>query len=759
MESLARIKVRGVVQGVGFRPFVFRLATSFSLRGWVLNSPEGVIIEVEGEKKKIEEFYQALSRFSPPLSRIKGKRISFYPPRGYRSFFIRESERGGKKEVLISPDISLCKDCLKELFTPGDRRWFYPFLNCTNCGPRFTIIFDLPYDREKTTMREFKMCEECQFEYKSPLSRRYHAEPNSCPRCGPSLWLEDREGKKIGKDPIKEAQRFLKEGKILGVKGVGGYLLTCDAENEEVVQKLRKRKRREAKPLALMAENVEKVEKFCWVNQTERKLLETLARPIVLLRKKEPSPLAKGIAPGLNWLGVMLPSTPLHYLLLHSPHILAIVSTSGNLKGEPMIISDGEAKEKLFSLADFLLIHNRKIWLRCDDSVIKPRGKKIFFFRRARGYAPFPLELKFELKKMVGVGAELKNTLCFTRGKYAFVSPYIGDLENLRTFGDYKKIFEHFQKIFEIEPEGVAYDMHPDYLSTRFALEEPFFSSLPRIPVQHHKAHLASCTAENGLEEKVIGVVWDGTGYGEDGRIWGGEFFVGDLRDFKRVGFFLPLPLPGGDKAVEEPWRMGVSLLWKTLGRKIQGLKIPLLKEIPSSKVELIIKMMEKKINSPLTSSAGRLFDAVSAILGVCLFSSYEAQGASQLQSLAEKGKRGRLYPFRIKENKYLVVDTLPLLEGVVEDLERGERREEIALGFHKTLGKIILEVAKRLREREGINNVCLSGGVFQNTLLSGSTVFLLKKAGFRVYEHRLLSPNDENISLGQAVIGSFKLQ
>ncbi|MDP2949717.1 MAG: carbamoyltransferase HypF, partial [Chloroflexota bacterium] len=573
MAVRAQVVVRGVVQGVGFRPFVYRLAQQHALAGWVLNSTQGVVIEVEGPKGSIEGFIAHLTAEPPPQALIERVESNFLPPVGYSSFVIEASREGGEF-VLISPDISICADCLRELRSPGDRRYAYPFINCTNCGPRFTIISDIPYDRPKTTMRVFAMCPRCNREYHNPADRRFHAQPNACAVCGPHLEIVGNGARphepSIEPQSLAAARRLLREGAIVAVKGLGGFHLACDATNPRAVATLRERKHRVDKPFAIMSLDVGTVRRYCQVSEGEAQLLESPARPIVLLpRQVGGSPIASEVAPGNNFLGVMLPYTPLHYLLLgdgDAAPLPALVMTSGNLSEEPIAIGNQEALERLRPLADHFLLHNRDIHVRCDDSVTRLFRGKEAIVRRSRGYAPFPVRLNLELKEILACGAELKNTFCLTKGTYAFLSQHIGDMENYETFASYQAAIEHFQRLFRVNPQAVAYDLHPDYLASRYALERAEAEGLRRVPVQHHHAHVASCMAENGVAEQVIGVAFDGTGYGSDGRIWGGEFLLADYRRFRRLGHFKYVPLPGGEAAIRRPYRMAISHLLSAFG-------------------------------------------------------------------------------------------------------------------------------------------------------------------------------------------------
>ena len=752
--ELLRISVRGVVQGVGFRPFVYQLATKHNLKGWVCNTSGDVKIEVEGERRALDRFLDELVSLAPPLARLEDVSVTSHAPQGYSRFEIRHSIAEEGKYQLVSPDIATCKPCLGEVLAPGDRRYRYPFTNCTNCGPRFTIIEDIPYDRPKTTMRSFKMCPQCQSEYDDPMDRRFHAQPNACPSCGPSLKLVDGAGNPVPcDDALAAAARFLKEGKVLAIKGLGGFLLACDASSDKAVKLLRERKRRPFKPLAIMVSTLEEVRKHCLVSEKEEELLTSPQCPIVLLRRKEGSPVSPSVAPNLKYLGVMLPYTPLHHVLLRETG-LPLVMTSGNLSEEPIAKDNDEALRRLKGIPDYFLLHNRDIYSRYDDSVAVVELNKPQIVRRARGYAPYPVHLAFKSKQVLACGAELKNTFCLTKDNYAFVSQHIGDLENLETMEHFEATLELYQKLFRIEPEVVAYDMHPEYLSTKYAKSlGDKHKELKLVPVQHHHAHVVSCMVENGVEDKVIGVSFDGTGYGSDGRIWGGEFLIADYKGFERVGHLEYVPLPGGAAAIEWPNRMAISYLLTLLGKNALTLDLAFLKEVSSLELELIKKQLEKGINSPLTSSCGRLFDAVSALIGIRGKIDYEAQAAIEMEMAADESEHGS-YPFTIVEKDGVNIVRLDgLFRAIVQDVENNVSQSKIAMKFHRTMAEMVVQMCRRLAKVSGINRVALSGGVFQNRLLLRLTVAALEKAGFEVLTHSKVPTNDGGVSLGQAVI------
>jgi hydrogenase maturation protein HypF len=754
---LARIKVRGVVQGVGFRPFVYRLAHQYKLNGRVRNTSGSVDIEVEGAGKAVRNFLSDLETKAPPMARIENIKATFHSPRGYTEFKIEPSLSREGQYQLVSPDIATCDDCKREIFSSTDRRSGYPFTNCTNCGPRFTIIEDIPYDRPQTTMSKFKMCPRCRREYDDPLDRRFHAQPNACPDCGPSLELVDSEGKTVEvENVIKKAGELLKEGKILAVKGLGGFQLACDATSDQAIKTLRDRKRRPSKPLAVMIATIKEIEKHCLVSKEERKLLESPQCPIVLLRWKQSSDISKTVAPRLKYLGVMLPYTPLHHLLLKETG-LPLVMTSGNLSEEPIASDNDEALRRLKGIADYFLMHNRDIYARYDDSVYMVEDGKPRALRRARGYAPYPVFLPFKARQILACGAEDKNTFCLTRDGHAFLSQHIGDMENEETLEHFENTIELYKKLFRVEPEIIAYDMHPEYLATKYALEAGASSSLKLVPVQHHHAHIASCLAENGVEETVIGVAFDGTGYGGDGTLWGGEFLLADWKDFKRVGHLEYVPLPGGAAAIKRPYRMALSYLYTLLGEDFKLDRLPL-DGLKTAEIEIIKKQLKRKINSPLTSSAGRLFDAVSALAGVRGEIDYEAQAAIELEMLApDKIDKAGAYPFSIVvEGGMRVVKLKELLAAVVEDVRDKVPAPEISLKFHYTMAEIVAEMCKLIARESKINRVGLSGGVFQNRLLSKLAVAALEREGFEVFTHRLVPANDGGVSLGQAVVANF---
>lgn len=782
-----RLVVRGVVQGVGFRPFVHRLASELALRGWVLNSTEGVVIEVEGDPTALGAFRRELVVRKPPLAVIERVEATPLPPVGYAGFTIEASQGQENGFVLVSPDIATCPDCLREMQDPADRRYHYPFTNCTNCGPRFTIVRDIPYDRPKTTMAGFALCPDCAREYHDPADRRFHAQPVACPVCGPQVWLVERTdhstaaagpacGATCGEKAIQRVRQLLAQGRIVAIKGLGGFHLACDAANDDAVALLRLRKGRVDKPFALMCSDVAAVETLCQVAQGERELLESPQRPIVLLQRRSGAPVSLQVAPGNRTLGIMLPYTPLHHLLL-SPVLggqdagsaapPALVMTSGNLSEEPIVTGNEEALERLARLADAFLLHDRPIQVRCDDSVTRVFRGKEMTLRRARGYAPFPVRLARPVRSVLAVGGELKNTFCLTRDNYAFMSQHMGDLENAETLASFEENVAHFQRLFRVTPEALVHDLHPEYLSTSWAVEQSQGSGnlcgLPLVAVQHHHAHLAACLADNGQEGPAIGVSWDGTGYGTDGAIWGGEFLVGDSEGFRRLAHFKYLPLPGGAVAIRRPYRMALSHLANAFGEEAGRLELPFLRDISATEVAVIRHQIVSGLNSPLTSSAGRLFDAVAALLGIRGAVNYEGQAAIEMETLAASVSGAAPYPVMelglVPLTLPGTIDPAPLIRAVVEDFRAGIPAAVAAARFHVTMAVLIAKVCGIIARQEGVSTVCLSGGVFQNMLLLEQTVTRLEEAGLTVLTHHQVPPNDGGIALGQAVVGARVLE
>ncbi|RNC68158.1 MAG: carbamoyltransferase HypF [Desulfuromonadales bacterium] len=747
-----RITIEGIVQGVGFRPFVFRLAERHGMTGWVRNTTAGVIIEAEGDAGQLAAFAAGLEREAPPLAVIAGVATAEVPPVGDTAFTILESE-GSSGTVRVPPDGDVCPDCLRELFDPADRRYRYPFINCTNCGPRYSLITGIPYDRPNTTMASFPLCAACRAEYEEPRDRRFHAQPVACPACGPRLSLVDMSGDGVPGDPLEMAIALLEKGKILAVKGIGGYHLAVDALNDAAVRELRSRKKRDEKPFAVMAPDLEAVRRFALPDAVEERLLAGPEHPIVLLRKRPDSPMAPLVAPTNGYVGTMLPYTPLHHLILRD-RFTALVMTSGNLSDEPIAYRDDDAQERLAGIADYVLLHDREIHTRTDDSVIRVFRGNPLFLRRSRGYAPREVRLPVAAPNILAVGAELKGTVCLTRGDRAFMSQHIGDLKNAATLASLAETAGHLQRLLEITPELVAHDLHPDYLSTAFAEE---IADLPKVAVQHHHAHLASCMAENVLDGEAIGVIFDGTGYGTDGTVWGGEFLVGGYGGYRRAGHFRQVPLPGGDAAVKEPFRMALSHLHDAFGAGLFDLPLPWLAEIGPAERKLFLQMLERRINSPLTSSCGRLFDAVAALIGLRGRVSYEGQAAIELEALAEESVTADVYPFAVfRRNDSAEVDFRLMVRALAEDVATGRSRAEMARAFHATIAAAVADVCGQLREETGLDRVVLSGGVFQNRLLSEGICDILSENGFSVHTHRLVPPNDGGLALGQAAVAGY---
>jgi len=833
MAKRVRVNINGIVQGVGFRPLVYRYAKRGNLAGWVSNTSEGVVIEVEGNSEKVDDFLKSLKSFPPPQAKITRLSTSLIPPQNDKQFEILPSIVHSQVKTQISPDIATCPECLEELSSPGDRRYLYPFLNCTNCGPRFTIIKDIPYDRNKTTMEKFMMCSQCQEEYQDPLNRRFHAQPNACPECGPQVTLVQSDevvasevsrlslrakrsnleiatssalGGLLAMTPnpktqssgvraIKETVKLLKKGKIVAIKGLGGFHLACDALNEEAVRNLRQRKYRENKPFALMARDLEIAKKFCQVSPEEEELLLSVKRPVVLLKKKTQivadsrrrlSQIVEQVAPNNKYLGFMLPYTPLHYLLFYElrttnyESLSVLVMTSGNICEEPIAYENEEAVSRLSTIADYFLFHNRDIYTRCDDSVTRiflPM-KREMLIRRSRGYAPSPLTVPLIFKnEILACGAHLKNTFCLAKGNEVFISHHIGDLENLETLVALEKSVKHFKKLFAIEPAIIAHDLHPEYLSTKYAQNLLTLNSqLSTIPVQHHHAHIVSCLADNGVDNhKVIGVAFDGTGYGEDGNIWGGEFLIADYADFERKAHLKYLPLPGAEQAIKEPWRMAATYLYETYGEGFLRLNLDFTSRLNKSRWAVLEKMIKRRINSPLTSSMGRLFDAVSSLLGLRDEITYEGQAAMELEmaikSVQSSKFKVKSYKYGIEqEKKFFIIKPKEIIMGIVEDLKHSVPVGAISFKFHNTIVEMIVETCMKIRSdfnqnyklrtmNSELNEVALSGGVFQNIFLLDRTFNRLIEEGFRVYSHHQVPTNDGGISLGQAVIANAKFK
>ena len=753
--SRSRFRVQGIVQGVGFRPFVFNLANRLGLAGFVLNDSTGVVIEVEGDRAAVGKFGATLSSSPPPLAVIdRLEEVELAPTGADGAFTILHSEHAGEATALISPDFATCDDCLREMDDPGNRRYRYAFTNCTNCGPRFTISKGIPYDRPNTTMAPFEMCPECRQEYENPADRRFHAQPIACPACGPHLTLIDRSLHKIPGDPVSEAARLLRSGSILAVKGLGGYHLTCLASDQQAVAALRSRKAREEKPFAVMAAGLDEAAALASFDEEQRALLVSARRPIVLLDRLPGAPVAEAVAPHNRYLGVMLPYTPLHHLLLQEVGE-PIVCTSGNLSDEPIAYRDGDALSGLDRIADAFLTHNREIHMRCDDSVMRVvsgrEGPRVQAMRRARGYAPEPIPVTPVFRApILAAGPELKHTFCIGSGGRAILSHHLGDLENFETMTSFLEGVEHYQRVFEVRPQIVAHDLHPEYLVTKWAKA---LEGVRLVGVQHHHAHIASCLADNLRSDRVVGLALDGTGYGEDGNLWGCEVLVGDLAGYERYAHLAYVPLPGGGAAIREPWRMGAVYLNAAFGESAAGLDIPFVHRT-AGKWKPILKMASTGLNSPLTSSAGRLFDAASALAGFADRVRYEGQAAIELEQIADPATT-RSYPCSLEGGRIGGVD---LIAALAEDLAAGVPTSEVAGAFHNGLAAVLVKAARDAAEANGLATVALSGGSFQNRLLADRVEAGLIEAGLEVLTHHRVPPNDGGISLGQAVIANAKL-
>jgi len=755
MHMKAIILVSGIVQGIGFRPFCAKLAQKIGVTGSVLNTSEGVILEIFGDKRQIEAYKQELITNAPPLSYIQNiqtleeKEVDAVPD----NFLILPSREKAETKALIPPDIATCEDCLNEMTNPYDRRFEYPFINCTNCGPRFTIIESLPYDRPKTTMAKFHMCPDCKREYENPDDRRYHAQPVACPICGPQVWLENNISDTPivkGKDAIMETIRLLKENHIVAIKGLGGFHLSC-LPTDEALTKLRSRKKRPYKAFALMAKDPQVAEKLVHLTEDAKRLLTSPRKPIVVCPKRKNGDISELVAPKLDTIGVMLPYTPLHFLLLKE--IPVLVMTSANVSETPIVSSNHEAKSKLSEIVDYFLMHNRDIKMKIDDSVVASAGKRQIFYRRARGYVPHPVLVKNAMPPILAAGAEMKSTFAITVDKYIIPSQYLGDLKALDTATYYEEALKHFLRLYNFKPNVLVKDIHPQYISSQIAHKTVKLSTannIEEIKVQHHHAHMASCMVENGITQPVIGLILDGTGLGIDGKIWGGEIFVGDLKKFTRKGSLYEAHLPGGEKAILEPWRFAYSLLYETFGK--EGSR-DLIATIWPHRAQLI-PLMEGALHlSPITSSCGRLFDGVAALIGVEEVISYDGQAAMELEAMSA-GAREKA-PFSIaRVGEMFILDWRPTIKWIIKSKTQipGPR---IAAAFHKGLAESLAEMCLEIAKETGIKDVVLSGGVWQNKRLFSLTLYYLKKRALRPLWHTSLSPNDESLSVGQAAIGA----
>ena len=750
-HTALRIEVNGIVQGVGFRPFVYQLAQQYGLTGEVANTAFGVAIHAEGTSGHISDFVKDIPTQAPPLARIT--KIETFPAdkKNLTDFSILPSRSGPSLTTLIPPDISVCPDCLKELQDPKDRRYGYPFINCTNCGPRYTIIDNVPYDRASTTMKTFAMCPACRAEYDDPANRRFHAQPNACADCGPSVILYDGKGDPIAStDPLGRAAEVLEQGDILAVKGIGGFHLAVDAANDQAVNRLRKRKRREEKPFALMARDMAAIRRFAVPDVGEESLLTSPQKPVVLVLKKETNGIAGGVAPHNNYFGVMLPYSPLHDLLLDKG-VDVLVMTSGNVSEEPIVTDNNDAFTRLFDIADYFLVHNRDIKWGCDDSIVRNFMGREYPLRRSRGYVPVPVGLKQDVPQILACGGEMKNTICLTKGQNAFLSQHLGDLENLAAFDVYRATIQQLRHLLDITPEIIACDMHPDYFSTQYAKEQ---KEIKVVAVQHHHAHIAGVMAEHHLDGPVLGLAFDGTGWGPDHTLWGGEVLMVDKSGYKRVGHLEPLPMPGANAAINEPWRMAVSYLYHTFGKDLLHLKLPLLDHIPGEALNITLQMIRQKINSPLTSSLGRLFDGVAALCNICRQSRYEGQAAMRVEMTAG-GDTKQTYAYEWEKTDSYIIRLAPLVQDIVSDLLYGTPEPVVCKKFHNTLIRLFVSLCKTVRNDTGINEVALSGGVFQNVMLLEGMVRGLEDEAFTVYIHRQVPTNDGGISLGQAWVAA----
>jgi hydrogenase maturation protein HypF len=746
MMIALKIKVEGLVQGVGFRPFVYRLAKKYQVNGCVQNLTDGVEILAEGEKKSLEQFLADMQTDAPVASDIQEIIVTETDPEHLNDFTIAESNDISGAITEISPDISVCSDCLEDMKSQS-HRINYPLINCTNCGPRFTIIKDMPYDRIKTTMQPFEMCDNCRAEYEDISNRRFHAQPVACNACGPKYEMTCGEGVIVELDKILDTlSDYISNGKIIAFKGTGGYHLMCNALDENAVSRLRKSKKREGKPFAVLFRDTEAVREFAEVCDQEAETLTSWRRPIVLLDMKKQ--LAPSVTTGLKTIGAFLPYMPIHYMLFEKIAVSALVLTSGNLSDEPIITGDDEAKEVLATIADAIVCYNREIYNRTDDSVVKLVSEKERVFRRSRGYAPAPVKTLLNVEGILATGAELVNCFSIGKGHQAILSQHIGDLKNIETYRFYTETIEKYKRLFRFHPVMVAYDMHPDYLSAQYASE----LNISSLPVQHHHAHIASCMAEHGIDEKVIGVGFDGTGYGTDGNIWGSEFLVADLHGFERYSHFEYVALPGGDKVTEEPWRTALSYLYNSFGRHMRYLDIPFINQMEERKLNLIMEALDKKINCPLSSGAGRLFDAVAALINVCPVSKFHAEAPMRLESLTIDS----LYE-RYEISNQETISFKEMFQQILEDIHQQKSVEVIATKFHNTIIYAVFKVALQIRRETGLNKVVLSGGTFQNKYIMERIEPLLIKNKFDVFSQSRIPCNDGGIALGQLIIAAKK--
>jgi len=740
------IKAEGIVQGVGFRPFVYNNAMEYSLKGWVNNNSQGVFIDAEGEEDNLYSFLNTIEKNPPPLSKVDAVSYKELEVNGFSTFTIRESEREEGRITLISPDVSTCSDCLNDIKDEKNRRYGYPFTNCTNCGPRFTIIKSIPYDRDKTTMGKFKMCPDCLDEYKDPTNRRFHAQPNACPDCGPHLFVIDKDGNKVktgDNDSLAFTRDMLKQGKIFAVKGLGGFHLCCDAKNGDAIKELRNRKRREDKPFAVMVKDVSTLSEYCQINDIEKETLEGIRKPILILKRKSRFSLPEDLAPGQTTLGAMLPYTPLHYLLFKDG-LDILVMTSANISSLPLEYDNDKAFESLKGIVDYFLFHDRDIHISIDDSVARYLHGKVRLIRRARGYVPDPYN--FEIKEpILAIGPNMKNTFAINKEGYIFVSQFNGDLENLETINHYKRNIKHLSSIFSFTPKYIAVDYHPNYESTKYGEE---LSDNP-VKIYHHHAHIVSCMVENGIDENVIGISFDGTGYGADGKIWGSEFLICGRKNFDRAAHLEYIPLQGGDRSVIEPCRMAISYIMNSLPDDEAYEKV---KQLYGKKGSALLTIIKNRINCSDNCSMGRLFDAAASLIGIRDIINYEGQAAIELEAKIKPGI-SELYPYKIEGD---VIKAADIIKGILRDRENLVDIGIISAKFHNTIIDIVLKVSCLLREKQGINKAALSGGVFQNAYLLSNCIDKLEEAGFEVFTQSLFPSNDGGIALGQIVTASL---
>ncbi|PKN99997.1 MAG: carbamoyltransferase HypF [Chloroflexi bacterium HGW-Chloroflexi-4] len=749
-----KINVSGIVQGVGFRPFVYATATRLHLTGSVWNTSKGVEIEIFGNLHDLDQFLIDLKEKHPVLARIDQIESSAIPFQILTDFSIKSSQAEEGQFLPVSPDMSICPDCLKELFDPKNRRYRYPFINCTNCGPRFSIIKNIPYDRPLTTMADFKLCPACQAEYDNPLDRRFHAQPVACAECGPRLQFINQ-GQIIGKyeGALTTARKFIEDGKIVAIKGLGGYHLACNASNEEAVQSLRSRKKRSDRPFALMSYNLETIKKFCHITDEEAAILQSPQHPIALLTKREDCSLPEALAPNQNHLGFMIPYTPLHYLLLELdegfPEVL--VMTSGNMSDEPIAYEDEDARVRMAEIADGFLVHNRPIQMRVDDSVVRVVEQQPYFLRRSRGYAPDPIILNDEIPQMLACGAELKNTFCLSRSHYAFLSHHIGDLENYETLSSFENGILHFQNLFRIKPLKIVVDLHPEYLSTKYAVDRACKEQLPLLQVQHHHAHLAACLADNHWVsgQDVIGLIFDGTGYGTDGKIWGGEVLVGEYSSVKRRFHLAETMLPGGDSAIRNPSKIALSNLYSADLPWTEDL--PPVQALSEQELAILKTQLENRLNCPITTSMGRLFDAVASLVGIRQIATYEGQAAIELENVCDPQEENA-YKFTLNTDN---IETAEVFDHILLNLRMGISKSTISARFHNGLANLCLDICKTIQKESGLQTVALSGGVWQNITLLTKTTTLLRNQGFSVLQHHQVPANDGGIALGQLMVAA----